>query len=153
MSVHTLHCTHVKSHLTLWNRVGPCSQLVMMEDSAPTHERRKPVTTYKNVHHSRLQSNYIFLALKSDYTAFWYCDYQYHKCSFSSRAFIRMILNMKLELYATGLPFNLQMQSVALTLPAMSVVRLFGQVRQESCPELGWYVPTGHNKHWAWSVM
>ena len=43
MSVHTSHCTHIKSNLTrisLW--------LVMMDDSAPIHERRK-LKTYKNV--------------------------------------------------------------------------------------------------------
>ena len=26
MSVHILHCSHIKSHLTLWKRVGPCWQ-------------------------------------------------------------------------------------------------------------------------------
>ena len=44
VSVHTSHCTHVslfeKSRL-LWP--------VMMNDSAPIHERRKLVKTYKNV--------------------------------------------------------------------------------------------------------
>ena len=46
VSVHTLHCTHVKSHLTLQKRVGPLWR-VMIDDNAPTHERRKLVKTYK----------------------------------------------------------------------------------------------------------
>ena len=46
MSVHTLHCTHGKSHLFKENRP---LWLVIMDDSAPTYERRKPVKTYKNV--------------------------------------------------------------------------------------------------------
>ena len=46
--MHTSHCTHVKSHLTLRKRVGPMWP-VMMDDSAPIHERRKLVKTYKNV--------------------------------------------------------------------------------------------------------
>ena len=45
VSVRKLHCTHVKFHLTLRNRVGP----MMMNDSAPTQETRKLVKTYKNV--------------------------------------------------------------------------------------------------------
>ena len=45
VSVNTLHCTHVKSHLTLRKRV----MMVVMDDSAPIHERRKLVKTYKDV--------------------------------------------------------------------------------------------------------
>ena len=45
VSVHTPHCTHVKSHLALPKSLW----LVMMDDNAPTHERRKLVKTYKNV--------------------------------------------------------------------------------------------------------
>ena len=41
--MHTLHSIHVTSHLAL--PLWP----VMMVDSAPTHERRKLVKTYKNV--------------------------------------------------------------------------------------------------------
>ena len=48
MYVHTLQCTHVKPHLTLQKKSRPLWP-VMMEDSAPTHERRKLVKTYKNV--------------------------------------------------------------------------------------------------------
>ena len=45
--MYTLHCTHVKSHLTLTKK----SRLlwpVMLDDSAPIDERRKLVKTYKN---------------------------------------------------------------------------------------------------------
>ena len=42
VSVHTSHCTQVKSHLIL---LSP----VMMDDKAPTHERRKLVKTSKTV--------------------------------------------------------------------------------------------------------
>ena len=38
-----LHCTHVKSQLKKSRHLWP----VMMDDHAPTHERRKRVTTYK----------------------------------------------------------------------------------------------------------
>ena len=48
MSVHTSHCTHIKSHPNLGKRVGPLWP-VMMDDSAPIHEGRKLVKTYKNV--------------------------------------------------------------------------------------------------------
>ena len=44
VSVHTSHYTRVKSHLTL-RPLWP----VMVDDSAPIHERRKLVKTYKNV--------------------------------------------------------------------------------------------------------
>ena len=47
VSVHTLHFTHVKSHLTLSKRVGPCD-LVIMDNYAPTHERSRLVKTFKN---------------------------------------------------------------------------------------------------------
>ena len=46
--MHTSHCTHVKFHLTLQKKIRPLWQ-VMMDDSAPTHEKRKLVKTYKNV--------------------------------------------------------------------------------------------------------
>ena len=46
MSVHALHCTHVKSHLTLRKKSRPLWP-VMIDDSA--HERRKLVKTYQNV--------------------------------------------------------------------------------------------------------
>ena len=47
-SVYTSHCTHLKSHLTLRKKSRPLRP-VMMDDSAPTHEGRKLVKTYKNV--------------------------------------------------------------------------------------------------------
>ena len=47
--MHTLHCTHVKSHLTLQKRSSRPLWPVMMEDRSPTHKRRKLVKTYKNV--------------------------------------------------------------------------------------------------------
>ena len=48
VSVHTLHCKHMKSDLILPKRVGPCVP-VMMDNSAPTHEKGILVKTYKNV--------------------------------------------------------------------------------------------------------
>ena len=49
MSVHSLHCTHVKSHLTKRVESRPLWP-VMIGNSPPTHERRKLVKTYrKNV--------------------------------------------------------------------------------------------------------
>ena len=48
VSVHISHCTHVKSHLTLRKKSRPLWP-VMIDDSAPLHERRKLVKTYKNV--------------------------------------------------------------------------------------------------------
>ena len=44
VSVHTLHCKHMKSDLILPKRVGPCVP-VMMDNSAPTHKKRKLLKT------------------------------------------------------------------------------------------------------------
>ena len=44
LSVHTSHCTHI----SLFEKSRPLWP-VMMDDSAPIHERRKLVKTYKNV--------------------------------------------------------------------------------------------------------
>ena len=49
MYMHTLHCTHIKSHLTLRKKSSWPLWLVMMDDSAPTHKKKKLVKTYKNV--------------------------------------------------------------------------------------------------------
>ena len=45
--MHTLHCTHIKSHL-LKKKKRPLWQ-VMIDDSASTHKRRRSVKFYKNV--------------------------------------------------------------------------------------------------------
>ena len=52
MSVPTLHCTHVKSHLTLSSHSLKKSKTlwpVMMDESAPTHDARKSVKTNKKL--------------------------------------------------------------------------------------------------------
>ena len=47
VSVHTSHCPHVKSHLTLWKRVGSCGRWWWM--TMHQHMRERNSETYKSV--------------------------------------------------------------------------------------------------------